>query len=361
MTGKKVLLSVGTSKGLFLYTSRDRQRWELNGPFRWEAMEVNHAVFDARNGILFATANSPWFGSRIIWSRDFGANWDSAVESPKFSPESGLKLERIWHIAPGPRSSPEVMYAGVAPAALFRSEDCGQSWQEMTGLTSHPSRPQWQPGAGGLCLHSIVQDSTNDQRLWVGISAVGVFRTDDGGASWRPLNKGVRAEFMPQRYPEYGQCVHKLLPSPDNPSLLFQQNHCGVYRSQDAGESWEEVTGDLPSDFGFSLGVHPKETGTIYVVPLQPDGRCPPDGRLRVYRGRNGGMDWEPLGQGLPQENAFMGTYREAMTTDGLEPAGVYFGTNTGKLFYSADAGERWQLLADNLPPIYSVSAASLD
>ncbi len=357
----KIAVLVGTKKGLIVFTSNDRQHWETSGPMHHRGLEVNHAVYDQRNGAIYATANDAWFGSRIVWSKDFGESWEEATENPKFSPDSGLTVERLWHIEPGPKDAPDVLYAGVAPAALFRSEDAGRTWQEVTGLSQHPSREQWQPGAGGLCLHSIQLDPGNDQRMFVGISAVGVFRTDDGGESWLPLNKGVRAEFQPDRYPEFGQCVHKLLMAPGDPSRLFQQNHCGIYRSGDAAETWEEITTGVPSDFGFPLAIHPSKPETIYTVPLQgAEFRCPPDGKLSVYRSSDSGSTWEALSRGLPQENAFMGTYREGLAMDSLEPAGIYLGTNTGKLFFSADEGENWQELAGDLPPVYSVEAAVL-
>lgn len=354
----KTLLLIGTKKGLFLYTSGDRREWKLRGPYL-NGKEVNHAVYDPRTERLYATANDAWFGCELMWSNDLGKTWQGAKQNPSFPEQSGQKLERIWHIEPGPASDPKVLFAGVAPAALFRSEDGGKTWGEVSSLTKHPTREKWHPGAGGLCLHSIAQDPANPRRMFLGISAVGVFRTDDGGATWKTANKGTRAEFLPEKYPEYGQCVHKLLKAPGKSSLLFQQNHCGVYRSDDAGEKWTEITKGLPSDFGFPLAIHPREPETIYVIPLKgADFRCPPGGRLRVFRSRNGGKTWKALTKGLPPEKAFVGIYREGMTIDGRDPAGVYFGTNTGKVFGSRDEGDTWYLLADNLPPVYSVAAA---
>lgn len=348
----------GTKKGLFLFTSTDRKRWELRGPFQ-PGKEVNHAVWDSRQRRVYATANDSWFGCEIVWSSDLGATWTAAGQNPSFAAESGLKLERIWHLEPGRANEPEVLYAGVAPAALFRSEDAGQTWKEITTLTQHPTRPKWNPGAGGLCLHSIIVDPSDPKRMFVGISAVGVFRTEDGGQSWNVANQGTRAEFLPEKYPEYGQCVHKLLAADGNSSVLFQQNHCGVYRSSDAGRSWQEITAGLPSDFGFPLALHPREPETVFVLPLKgAELRSPPDGHLRVYRSRNGGKTWETLAKGLPQENVFLGVLREGMATDSHDPAGVYFGTNTGKIFNSSDEGDTWQLLADNLPPVFSISTA---
>jgi photosystem II stability/assembly factor-like uncharacterized protein len=354
----KILLLAGTRKGLFSLSSADRKRWKLEGPFQ-SGKEINHAIRDPRTGRLFATANDAWFGSEIVWSDDLGKNWQSAKEGPAFSADSGLKLERIWHIEAAQDGS---LYAGVAPAALYRSNDGGESWQEVTGLTEHESRPQWHPGAGGLCLHSIALDPNNPPRIFVGISAAGVFRTDDGGASWRPRNQGTRAEFLPEKYPELGQCVHKLLIAPGASSRLFQQNHCGVYRSDDAGDTWQEITTGLPSDFGFPLALHPRDPETLYVIPLKgAEFRCPPEGKLRVFRSRDGGETWDALSDGLPQSVAYCGIYREGMASDQLDPAGIYFATNTGKIFASRDEGENWSLVADNLPPVYSISVSALD
>jgi photosystem II stability/assembly factor-like uncharacterized protein len=354
------LLLCGTRKGLFLFTSDNRRDWRRSGPFL-RGKEINHAIFDHRTSRVYATENDAWFGSGIARSEDLGLNWTTAAQNPTFAAETGLKLDRIWHLEPGPDSSPEVLYAGTAPAALFRSADGGSSWSEVAGLTSHPTRPLWHPGAGGLCLHSIVLDPLRPERMFAGISAVGVFRTDDSGKTWRPVNRGTRAEFMPDKYPEFGQCVHKLLMAPGENGTLYQQNHCGVYQSADAGESWREITAGLPSDFGFPLAVHPRDPQTVFVLPLQgAEFRCPPGGKLQVYRSRDGGNHWDALGKGLPSEHAFLSVYREGMASDQGDPAGVYFGTNTGKLFTSTDEGDSWTLLADNLPPIFSVSISRL-
>lgn len=357
MTTQTVLLA-GTRKGLVVLSSPDRRTWDVKGPFL-AGKEINHAARDPRTGRIFATANDAWFGPEIVWSDDLGESWTSAKQSPVFAKGSGNKLDRIWHVEPGREDEPDVLYAGVAPAALFRSVDGGQHWDEVAGLSNHPTRERWQPGAGGLCLHSIVLDPANAQRMWVGISAVGVFLTEDGGQTWATRNKGVRAEFQPDKYPEFGQCVHKLLPASARGDALFQQNHCGVYRSTDAGGSWQEITAGLPSDFGFPLAVYPHAPETIFVIPLQGgEFRCPPELSLRVYRSSDGGGTWEALSNGLPQTQTYCEVYREGLATDAHDPAGVYFGTNTGKIFASLDQGESWTTIADNLPPISSVEAS---
>lgn len=364
--GEKVVLSVGTAKGLFLFTSDPaRRRWRVRGPML-PGLEINHATIDPRTTTLYATANSPWYGSRLTYSTNLGRSWQEA-SGPSFPKDSGLKLDRIWHIEPGPAAEPKVLFCGVAPAALFRSDDGGKSWEEVDGLTSHPSRPRWEPGAGGLCLHSILIDETNPSRMWVGISAVGVFRTEDGGKSWTALNQGVRAEFRPDKYPEFGQCVHDVVfagggDGASAPQRLYQQNHCGVYRSDDGAGSWKEITEGLPSDFGFPIAAHPRNPDVAYVVPLQgAELRSPPEGKLRVWRTRNAGGSWEPLSNGLPQTRAFMGLYREAFTADAYDPAGLYLGTNTGNLYASTDEGETWRKLTTDLPPVYSLSVTSID
>jgi photosystem II stability/assembly factor-like uncharacterized protein len=357
----KMLVMLGTKKGLFLLTSADRRSWTVRGPFQ-QGREIHHAIYDARNGRIFATANDSWFGCEIVSSPDLGEHWETAAQNPKFPESSGMKLDRIWHLEAGPAREPNVLYAGVAPAALFRSDDYGKTWGEVVSLTSHPTRAQWHPGAGGLCLHSIIIDPLNSRRMFVGISAVGVFRSEDAGATWETANRGTRAQFLPEKYPEFGQCVHKLLLSPGDGAPLFQQNHCGVYRSADAGRSWHEITAGLPSDFGFPLAIHPRRPETIYVIPLQgAEFRCPPGRKLRVFRTADGGHTWKALDRGLPSEDFFGGIYREGMAADAMDPAGIYFGTNIGKAFASDDEGESWRLLADNLPPIYSVAAASVE
>ena len=357
MSHHHVILLAGTRKGLLQFASRDRRGWALNGGVTLPGKEINHAVQDPRTGILYATLNDPWFGGEVVRSEDLGRTWKSSRVNPAFSPESGLVVERLWHIEPGPASQPGVLYAGVAPAALFMTEDGGDTWREVTGLTEHPTRSTWHAGGGGLILHTILVDRNDPQRLIVGVSAGGVYGTEDGGITWSPLNHGIRTEELPERNPESGQCVHKIVSASDNSKSLFAQGHWGTYRSEDGGVSWQEITYGLPSDFGFAMANHPREGGTVYVLPLQSDDfRCPPEGRLQVFRSQDAGQSWEGLRNGLPQENAFMGVYRDCLATDSEEPAGVYFGTNTGKIFCSIDEGDTWNILADNLPPVTSIS-----
>ena len=294
-------------------------------------------------GRIFATANDSWFGCEVVSSPDLGGTLGcTARETRNFAENSGLKLERIWHIEPGRATEPGVLYAGVAPAALFRSEDNGQTWSEVTTLTAHPTRAHWHPGAGGLCLHSIVIDHANPSRMFVGISAVGVFRSEDGGASWETANRGTRAEFLPDKLPEYGQCVHKLLMTGGDAPALYQQNHCGVYRSADGGRAWQEITAGLPSDFGFPLALHPRQPRTLVCAAAARRGisLLRPERKLRVFRSRDGGETWSALEPGFAGGNFFGGIYREGMAADSLDPAGIYFGTNNGKIFPSDDEGE---------------------
>jgi len=357
-----VVLAVGTKKGLFLFLStKERARWRMSGPFL-NGNEINHAVVDPRTGTVYATVVSPWFGAQVSYSKDLGKTWHDAKGSPAFAADSGLKLERLWHIEPGRPFEPGVLYCGVAPAALFRSEDGGSNWEEMRDLTNHPTRPKWFPGAGGLMVHSIVLDPADQNRMWVGISAAGVFRTDDGGKSWCAMNSNLRnvlAKYVPEAemYPEAGQCVHHLTRACGSKVRLYAQTHWGTYRSDEGAQSWTEITEGLPSDFGFVMAAHPREPNTAFVVPLQgAEFRCPPGAKLRVFRTGNAGKSWEPLSKGLPQRNAYMGTYREGMAIDELEPAGLYLGTNTGHLYASVDEGESWRQLSADLPPIFSAS-----
>ena len=367
----EVMLLVGTRKGAFIVRgSRSRDEWSLDGPHMAIGDDVFHMVYDPRGeGAIYAAANSFVFGPEVRRSDDLVAPELPSEEDPRFEGSSGATVKRVWHVEPGGEAEQGVVYAGVEPAALFRSDDGGSTWREIEGLTGHPSREKWQPGLGGLCLHSVVLDPDLSGRMWVGISAVGVLGTDDAGESWRTMNKNVRADFLPDRFPEFGQCTHKLLSHPARPRVLYQQNHCGVFRSDSGGEEWLDVTGELPSRFGFVLGLHSTDPETVYVLPedrASDDNvgggmRYAADAKLRVFRSRNGGGDWEPLTKGLPQENAYLHVMREGMATDGLEPCGVYVGTASGHIFYSRDDGDSWELMMEHLPPINSVECAVLD
>ena len=377
-----VLVLVGTRKGGFVLSSdRARKQWSVSEPqflggepvtldpspgarsVSGPSGDIFHMAFDPRDGgtIVIAISSVIW-GPEIHRSRDYGKTWQSSSAGPRFS-DGERTVNKVWHLEPGRAEEPGVVYAGVEPAALFKSEDGGDTWSEVIGLSNHPTRSEWQPGLGGLCLHSMVLDQSRRDRMWVGISAAGVFGTEDGGANWRPMNQGVRADFFPDRFPEFGQCPHKLLAHRAEPNVLYQQNHCGVYRSDSGGVEWKDITGDLPSHFGMTLGVHSGDPSTIYVISedratdenVGGTMRIVTDAQFRVFRSRNAGDDWEPLTKGLPQERAYLHVMREGMATDGLDPCGVYVGTTTGQLFYSRDDGDHWELLLDYLPPINSV------
>jgi photosystem II stability/assembly factor-like uncharacterized protein len=357
-----VLLLVGTMKGAFVFSSNaDRREWRMEGPhFRGQA--VYAMAFDQRGGRrrILASAQSMHWGSVVRTSDDFGATWSAPDrQNVRFAEGSDLALANIWQLRPGRADEPDVLYAGVEPAALFESRDAGESWSPVEGLLSHPHRPQWQPGGGGLCLHTIVVDPADPRRMGVAISTGGFYRTEDGGESWRARNVGVRAEFLPDKYPEFGQCVHKVVHHPSRPERLFLQNHWGLYRSDDWGDSWHDIANGVPSDFGFAMEVHPHEPDTVYIVPLESDEfRVVPEARLRVYRTRDAGESWQPLSEGLPQEDAYELVLRDGMASDGADPAGIYFGTRGGKLFGSANAGDTWMEIADALPPVVCVKAA---
>ena len=313
-------------------------------------------AFDSRDGrTIYAAVNSYHFGPTIYRTRNFGAKWEHAKSPPRFAKDSGIKVENIWHVEPGHKDDSGLVYAGVAPGALFRSVDEGENWE----LNHHPTRSKWQPGAGGLCLHSIIVDPTNKKRIFVGISAVGVFKSEDAGETWSPKNRKVRADFLPSKYPEFGQCVHKLVMDCNNTRKLYQQNHCGVYRSEDAAESWIDITKGLPSGFGFPMISHPRKSGQLYVVPEEGDFfRVAANREFVVYCTNNGGRVWKKLNNGLPRENAYLGCYREGAASDTLDPVGLYVASRMGHLFSSSDEGKSWKLLVQWLPPIYSVSTA---
>jgi photosystem II stability/assembly factor-like uncharacterized protein len=309
---------------------------------------------------LWASTGSPLWGTYLRSSDDFGKTWTNPLEANiRFPPESGLALKNIWKIALGPPETPDKLYCGVEPAALFESQDAGESWSLVRGLFDHPHRPRWMPGQGGLCLHTILLHPNDPGRIHVGISAGGVYRTDDGGQTWQARNRGIRVTFMPERYPEFGQCVHKIVRHPERPDRLFLQNHWGLYRSDDGADTWNDIAHGVPSDFGFAMATHPHDPDCVYIVPVESDEfRCTPEGRLRVYRTRNAGASWEPLTRGLPQRSAYETVLRDGMVTDTLDPAGIYFGTRSGKLYASRDAGKTWNEVLNGLPQIVCVASA---
>ncbi len=362
--GGDVVLLVGTLKGaFFLRAPATRTAWAVEGPYL-PGRAVYALAHDGREGRqrIWASAASMHWGAVLVSTDDWGRTWTEPPEANvKFPVESGLALKQIWQITPGRADEPDTLYCGVEPAALFRSTDGGKAWTVVRGLLDHPHRPRWTPGGGGLCLHTIVTDPVRADRMWVAISTGGVYRTDDGGRTWAARNVGIRAEFLPEKYPEFGQCVHKIV-QPPRGKTLFLQNHWGLYRSDDGGDSWQDVARGVPSDFGFAMAAHPHDPDTVYVLPLESDQfRCPPEGKLRVYRTRSGGRTWEPLSRGLPQQRVYETVLRDAMTTDALDPVGVYFGTRNGKLFASNDGGGSWRLTVDSLPPVVCVRAVGTD
>lgn len=354
---------LGTRKGLFRLRSRDgRRTWTVDPP-ALAGHDVYHAVADPRDpSRVYAAANHAVWGPRLARSLDGGCTWDEPGEptqSPAFALGTGEAVKALWYILPGHPERPGEVWAGAEPAALFRSQDWGATWMPVCGLNEHPTRAMWQAGGGGLCLHGIAPSPDDPDDLIVTVSAGGSFRTADGGASWTPINHGVRAGFLPDEDVPAGHCVHKLVRSPLDPNWLFQQNHCGAYRSKDGGASWQEVTEGLPSEFGFPAAIHPREAQTVYVAPLTGDSfRVFPDGAMAVWRSRDGGDSWEPLRRGLPQRNAYLASLRAAMAADTGDPAGIYLGTGTGQLFCSTDEGDSWSMIAGLLPPILSVTVA---
>lgn len=354
----RVLLLVGTRKGAFIAESDgERRAWTLRGPY-CEGWPVHDVSVDAATGALYAAAGSPWYGAAVWRSADLGATWTHSSAGLTYG-DDGPAIPSAWNVT----AAHGVVYAGVEPAGLFRSADGGTTWEHVAGLTNHPTRPEWQPGNGGLILHTIVPHATDPRRMWVGISAVGTFETHDGGTTWETRNRGVRADFVPGPPPEFGQCVHKLVAAAGEPETLYQQNHCGVYRSEDGGVSWTEITGSLPSDFGFAMAAHPRDPATAWVIPLtSPEqGRFMPGAAAAVWRTRDRGASWKRLAVGLPQEDAYLGVLREAMAVDRLDPVGVTFGTSGGELWTSADEGSTWSQVAAHLPDIWSVEALVID
>jgi photosystem II stability/assembly factor-like uncharacterized protein len=357
-----VRLLVGTRKGLFVARSdEERACWDLEGPFI-EGYEIYHAILDPRDSLTgWAAARHEVWGTHIHRTTDGGRSWQPVTARPRYPSRLEREVKAIWHIAPGSQQRPKRVWAGVQPAGLFRSDDAGESWHWVESLERHPSSATWQPAKGGLALHSIQADPTGDSRIYVALSAGGCYRSDDQGDSWQAVNRGVRADFLPDPLPESGQCVHCLRAHPSAPGRLYQQNHCGTYRSDDFGESWEEITADLPSDFGYVVGLDPADPDRAWVIPEESSHlRVTCDARLRVYETRDAGRSWVARTEGLPQSHAYVTVLREALATDGLEPCGVYFGTATGHLYASPD-GSRWILVASHLPKILSVTVAPAD
>lgn len=358
------LLLVGTMKGAFVLKSDSApNKWEVGGPY-FPGRAIYAMAYDGREGRnrLWAAVNSSYWGSYLSTSNDFGKSWtEPETYGVKFPEGADDSVKQIWQIVPGNAAEPNTLYCGVEPAALFRSDDAGDTWSLVKGLYDHPHRPQWQPGGGGLCLHTILPDPANKERMHIAISTGGVYRTDDGGKTWEVRNQGVRAQFLPpdQWYPEFGQCVHKIVSHPSNPKRLFLQNHWGLYRSDDGADSWTDIANGVPSDFGFALEIDHNDPNTAYIIPLESDEfRCTPEAKLRVYRTTNAGESWQPLTKGLPQENAFETVLRDGMSGDTRQPMGLYFGTRNGKLFGSSDGGESWNTIEEGLPAVVCVKTA---
>jgi photosystem II stability/assembly factor-like uncharacterized protein len=360
----RIVLLVGTRKGLFLATAdTGRREWRVEGP-HLAGYAVNHAVLDARDGYTaYAAAHHMVWGVHIHRSVDVGRTWEVLPEVPHHGSSGDAQaLKAIWYLAPGHASQRDTLYAGVEPAGLFVSRDRGAGWEPVGGLNDHPTRSSWQPAKGGLALHSIYVDPRDARRIYAAVSAGGVYRSDDGGASWSPANRGVRADYLPVTHPETGHCVHRIVLQPARPDRLYRQCHTGTYRSDDRGENWIEITDGLPSDFGYAVATNPNDPDTVYVIPEESSHvRTTVGGALTVYRSRDAGANWEPLTHGLPQENAHVTILREAIDTDGLDPCGVYFGTSSGHLFGSRDGGDSWEIIAGFLPRILSVQASVVE
>jgi photosystem II stability/assembly factor-like uncharacterized protein len=385
----KVRVLVGTKKGAFILTSDGaRKNWEVSPPhfMGWEVYHLKGSPADPN--VIYASQSSGWFGQIIQRSDDGGKSWNTPGSNPeelkspdgfpkgesnKFVYDGNIgnhlwydgtphpwEFKRVWHLEPS-FSDPNICYAGVEDAALFCTTDGGKSWRELASLRTHPSAPQWMPGAGGMGLHTILLDPKNPRRIFIAISAAGVFRTDDGGKTWKPVNRGLSSNFMPDPTAEVGHCVHRIAMHPSRPDVVFMQKHWDVMRTDNAGEHWSEISGNLPSDFGFPIEVHAHEPNTIYVVPIKSDSEhYPPEAKLRVYRSRSGGNEWEALTKGLPQKDCYVNVLRDASAVDSLEPCGIYFGTTGGQVYASADNGDSWQPIVRDLPAVLSVEVQTL-
>jgi photosystem II stability/assembly factor-like uncharacterized protein len=368
----KVRILVGTRKGAFILESDGKRKtWGIGGPHfaGWEVYHLKGSPIEPDR--IYVSQSSSWFGQQIQRSSDGGKSWEPVGNNFAYEGPTGThqwydgtphpwEFKRVWHLEPS-LTDADTVYAGVEDAALFRTTDGGRSWQELSGLRGHGSGPHWQPGAGGMCLHTILLDPVDAKRIFIAISAAGAFRTDDGGQTWRPINQGLKSEYIPHPTAEVGHCVHRLAMHPSRPNVLFMQKHWDVMRSNDAGGSWHEVSGNLPTDFGFVIDVHAHEPETVYVVPIKSDAEhFPPDGQLRVWRSRTGGNEWEPLTNGLPQSNCYVNVLRDAMAVDSLESCGVYFGTTGGQVYASADGGDTWSAIVRDLPPVLSVEAQTI-
>ena len=370
MSGVRVL--VGTKKGAFVLTADGtRRQWVVSGPHfaGWEMYHLKGSPAEPNR--LYASQCNGWFGQLIQRSDDGGQTWQPVGNQFVYDGVPGThqwydgtphpwEFARVWHLEPS-LTDPDTVYAGVQDAALFRSTDGGTSWHELRGLREHGSGPSWQPGAGGLCLHTILLDPTNANRIYIAISAAGAFRTDDGGKTWKPINRGLVSGGIPKPEAEVGHCVHHIAMNAARPNVLFMQKHWDVMRSDDAGDSWQEISGNLPTDFGFAIDVHAHETDTVYVVPIKSDSEhFPPDGKLRVFRSRSGGHEWEPLTKGLPQSHCYVNVLRDAMAVDSLDSCGVYFGTTGGQVYVSPDGGDTWTPIVHDLPSVLSVEVQTL-
>jgi len=370
MSGVRLL--VGTRKGAFVMTSDGkRDKWEINGPFfgGWQFYHLKGSPVDPNR--IYASQSNDWFGQTMQRSSDGGKTWETVGNKFTYDGVPGThqwydgtphpwEFKRVWHLEPS-LSDPDTVYAGVEDAAIFKSTDGGQNWEELSGLRRHSTGSKWTPGAGGMCLHTILIDPRNEQRLFVAISAAGAFRSDDGGATWKTITKGLHSKYLPEPTAEVGHCVHRIAFHPSRPSTLFMQKHWDVMRSDNAGDEWTKISGNLPTDFGFVIDVHAHEPDTVFIVPIKSDAEhYPLDGKLQVFRSRKGGNEWEPLTKGLPQKDCYVNVLREAMDVDSLDACGVYFGTTGGQVYCSADAGDTWKAIVHDLPPVVSVEAQTI-